>query len=151
MVTFCSARGLICCNHIRRRPSCCCAGHANLNELLTVYPTEQNDIAAGRLRRIARSDAVVVMLKAWKIAPLLILSIALRGAEVRFNRDIRPLLSDRCFACHGPDKGTRKAKLRLDVPESAFGPRADESEHAIVPRKPDKSLLITRIFSTDPD
>jgi hypothetical protein len=75
----------------------------------------------------------------------------LRGAEVRFNRDIRPLLSDRCFTCHGPDKGTRKAKLRLDQPESAFGPRADETEHAIVPNKPDESLLIRKIFSTDPD
>jgi hypothetical protein len=91
------------------------------------------------------------MLNVWKVATLVILSIAVRGAEVRFNRDIRPLLSDRCFSCHGPDKASRKAKLRLDQPESAFAARNDEKEHAIVPGKPEESLLVRRIFSTDPD
>ncbi|HEY8749052.1 MAG TPA: PSD1 and planctomycete cytochrome C domain-containing protein [Tepidisphaeraceae bacterium] len=65
-------------------------------------------------------------------------------AKLGYNRDIRPLLSDNCFACHGPDKNKRKAKLRLDDRASAL-----EIE-AFVPGKPDQSELIKRIFSTDP-
>jgi len=72
-------------------------------------------------------------------------------AELRFNRDIRPIISDRCFKCHGPDSGSRKAKLRLDDPQSAFGPRKNPNEHAIVPGKPEQSVLVRRIFATDPD
>ena len=65
--------------------------------------------------------------------------------RVDFNRDIRPILSDTCFTCHGPDKETRKANLRLDVRESAI------KKSAIVPGKPGESELIRRIVSTDPD
>lgn len=69
--------------------------------------------------------------------------------EVDFNRDIRPILSANCFACHGPDKEARKAKLRLDT---ADGIRADLGGYAaVVPGKPDASELITRIGSDDPD
>src|SRR5436190_15088415 len=51
---------------------------------------------------------------AWLLLPI----ANLRAAEkLQFNRDIRPLLSDRCFKCHGPDKAARKASLRLDLPE----------------------------------
>lgn len=71
---------------------------------------------------------------------------ALAGsAEPRFNRDVRPLLSDRCFSCHGPDQSSRKAKLRLDVRDIAL------ERGAIVPGKPEESSLVKRIFATDPD
>src|SRR5262245_59549751 len=56
---------------------------------------------------------------------------------VSFNRDVRPILSDRCFACHGPDAGHRKAGLRLDVREAALS--------VITPGQPEKSELIDRI------
>jgi hypothetical protein len=63
------------------------------------------------------------------------------GAEkISYNRDIRPILSDNCFHCHGPDQNTRKGKFRLDVREAAV------AKGAIVPGKPQESELITRIF-----
>ena len=51
---------------------------------------------------------------------------------IDFNRDIRPILSDHCYACHGPDDGKRKSGLRLDQKESAFG-KLKSGNHAIVP------------------
>ncbi|MEO5804716.1 MAG: c-type cytochrome domain-containing protein, partial [Verrucomicrobiota bacterium] len=76
------------------------------------------------------------------------------GAEERvdFNFQIRPLLSDRCFKCHGPDAKSRKADLRLDVLENAIALRDKKTgTRAIVPGKPEKSEVIRRITSTDPD
>ncbi|MFM7739432.1 MAG: DUF1549 domain-containing protein, partial [Planctomycetota bacterium] len=71
------------------------------------------------------------------------------SSPVAFNRDIRPLLSDNCFFCHGPDKNKRQADLRLDTREGLFG-SADQSG-TIVPGKPDESELIRRIRSSDED
>src|SRR5690242_20400253 len=68
-------------------------------------------------------------------------------ASVEFNRDIRPILSDRCYTCHGPDQAQRKSKLRLDT---EAGARADLGGHfAIVPGDPAKSELIRRVSSDD--
>ena len=71
--------------------------------------------------------------------------------KLQYNRDIRPILSDRCFKCHGPDKGSRKAGLRFDLPVEAYAERKKTGKHAIVPGKPDHSLVCEKIFSSDPD
>jgi len=69
-------------------------------------------------------------------------------ARIDFNRDIRPILSDKCFQCHGPDAHNRKSKLRLDLRSSAFTPRGDHGP-AIVAGKPDASELVRRIMHKD--
>src|SRR5262245_38966839 len=90
--------------------------------------------------------------RAW--LPLLLLSLVgpARAADsprlVQFNKDISPILSDACFAYHGPDKNKRKAELRLDTDEGAF---ADLGGYrALVPGKPVKSELFRRITEKDP-
>lgn len=70
---------------------------------------------------------------------------------VSYNKDIRPILSDKCFSCHGPDEKKMKAGLRLDIPARAFAELQKNKGHfAIVAGSPEKSDLITRIESTDP-
>lgn len=68
---------------------------------------------------------------------------------IEFNRDIRPILSDKCFFCHGPDKNKREAELRLDTKEGLVG--SDGTGGALVPGKPDESELLQRVMSTDED
>ena len=71
-----------------------------------------------------------------------------RSAPADFTREVRPILSRHCFKCHGPDDKARKAKLRLDVRESAIG-EAKSGERPIVPGKPDESELVRRIFAAE--
>jgi hypothetical protein len=71
-------------------------------------------------------------------------------AEVDFNREVLPLLSDNCFKCHGPDENAREAELRLDIKEGAFGDLGG-GYYPIVAGKPDESELIWHINSEDED
>ena len=90
----------------------------------------------------------------WKFGgALLILLLAaqgLRAGTIGYNNDIRPILSENCFPCHGADSASRKASLRLDRFEDAILPRKD-SQPAIVPGKPNESALVSRINAADPD
>ena len=78
-----------------------------------------------------------------------LVTVVVKAADVPdFNREVRPILSNYCFKCHGPDDKARKSKLRLDVREEALKP-AKSGDTAIVPGKVDESQLVARIFSDD--
>src|SRR5688572_26518147 len=70
-------------------------------------------------------------------------------AKVEFNRDIQPILSDKCFFCHGPDPKHREADLRLDIRDAATAEH--DGHRAIVPGDVPKSELVARVTSTDAD
>ena len=71
--------------------------------------------------------------------------------KVDYNLHVKPILSDRCFACHGPDKAKQQAGLRLDTPEGAYAALAKSGHKAIVPGDLARSELFHRITSTDPE
>jgi len=77
------------------------------------------------------------------------LASAARSAPISFDRDIRPILAEHCFACHGPDAAARQADLRLDTAAGATAARG--GSRAIVPGDVQASALVARIGSTDPD
>ncbi|HTS65406.1 MAG TPA: PSD1 and planctomycete cytochrome C domain-containing protein [Candidatus Acidoferrales bacterium] len=82
------------------------------------------------------------------LCALLVLA-PLGRAQVRFNRDIRPIMAETCFRCHGPDKSSRMAGMRLDIREEALKPTA-RGVTPIVPGDPEKSAIIQRVFATGP-
>jgi hypothetical protein len=84
------------------------------------------------------------LLLAWGASRVATPSAAASDGPISFNRDIRPILSDRCYACHGNDSGTREADLRLDTAEGAH-------EWAIIPGDADGSEVVARVSSDDPD
>jgi hypothetical protein len=69
--------------------------------------------------------------------------------SIDFNIHVKPILSDRCFSCHGPDKNKREGDLRLDIAEVAFARLKSGNGRAIIPREPDHSELAHRILSAD--
>jgi hypothetical protein len=87
------------------------------------------------------------------IRPILVIFLTtgfVRGAEVSFNREVRPILSENCFSCHGADAAGRKAGLRLDTREGATAP-GKEDRAAVVPGEPARSELWARVSSEDAD
>ena len=90
--------------------------------------------------------SVRTAINSFMIAALLIAgSHAFAADELQYNRDIRPILMDNCFACHGPDSAAREADLRLDQRDAAI------DALAVTPGNPDESEMIRRILSDDPD
>ena len=73
------------------------------------------------------------------------------SGKISYNYHVRPILSDKCFKCHGPDQNKLEAGLRLDLPEFAFAPlKETKGAFALVPGKPGESELFKRVTSTDP-
>jgi hypothetical protein len=109
------------------------------------------NISMSHIRFITRFIGGHITTAVAGIALLVVGAGAVRAAEsIHFNRDVRPILSANCFACHGPDANKRKAGLRLDVKESLFE-RTSKREPAIVPGKLKESELWSRITTTDLD
>ena len=71
------------------------------------------------------------------------------SADVDYNRDVRPVLADNCYRCHGPDAAERKAGVQLDIQEAAFAP-VKRGGRALVPGDIENSLLVHRITASDP-
>src|SRR5262245_65993273 len=84
-----------------------------------------------------------------RVLALTLLAAATLPAEVRFNRDIRPIMADTCFRCHGPDKNARMAGMRLDLREEALKPTATGAI-PIVPGDPERSAVVQRVFAPPP-
>jgi hypothetical protein len=84
------------------------------------------------------------------LLPLTLPLFSAAAEKIVFNRDIRPILSDKCFHCHGPDEKERKSGLRLDVRDAALKP-AESGAVAIVPGTPQRSELIARCFTSNED
>ena len=98
-------------------------------------------LAVGRLRDLS-----------WGLLVLIIGTetlLAGSNATIEFNRDIRPILSDACFACHGPDEKARQADLRLDIREGAFADRGGTTP--VAPGRPADSELYLRLMQANPD
>ena len=95
------------------------------------------------------------------IPSILVLTLACNGRkdafvnlspedQISYNFHVRPILSDKCFACHGPDANTREADLRLDMEEHAYAALKDNpNAHAIVPGDPERSEVYRRVVSSD--
>lgn len=99
-----------------------------------------------------RRASVNALLKLLTVLGILHLSNTAHADDqpLSFNRDIRPILSEHCYRCHGPDAGARKAGLRLDRRDDAIA-RLKSGATAVVPGKPDESELVARIKSDDPN
>ena len=114
-------------------------GNSGNERGLGVNPAGLRRYNEGAVRQLGGITALVA---AVLLAPM-------RARPVDFQADVRPILSDRCFACHGPDEATRLSPLRLDLERGVFA-ELGGGRFAVVPGKPRESELIRRVAAEDP-
>ena len=116
--------------------------------------TRQDGFESRRIARRWLKLSGMKRISPWVVPPTLLalveVCLAVPSGKVEFNRDVRPILAEACFHCHGPDPGTRKAGLRLDTEAGFF--KADAGEKPpVVKGNPDASELYLRLVSPDTD
>ncbi len=105
----------------------------------------QTNLATSPMRAVKRGvHAIGFALAAWILTGGCALAGDRAKAKIEYNRDVRPILAENCFACHGPDSAARKGDLRLDKREAAI------EAGAITPGDPEGSEILARVGSTDP-
>jgi hypothetical protein len=87
----------------------------------------------------------------WQAPEEIVMVMSKVPEKVDFNYHVKPILSDKCFACHGPDMANQKAGLRLDISENAYAALEGSGKHPIIPGKPGKSEMVNRMLSDDPE
>src|ERR1044071_1694373 len=108
-----------------------------------------------KARTVVKHTAIYCLTLTALVSLALVNSWAAEGshrgaATVDFNKEIRPVLTENCFKCHGPDEGARKSKLRFDLRDAALKP-AKSGKIAIVPGSPEKSEMMSRVTTSDED
>ena len=101
----------------------------------------QNSLSGPRCLRFSPTAAVVAL----GVSTGLLCSPSAAADKLQYNRDIRPILAENCFACHGPDSAARKAGLRIDQRAAAI------EGGALEPGEPDQSTLWERVLTSDPE
>ena len=131
------------------------------------YPSQQRDCLAGNLRREEHPSNRIRFNVDSNLAPLnsrfafvlaagyfsfflTLISSTPIYAQVDFTKDVRPILAEKCYACHGPDDAVREAELRFDQPKDALA-TLPSGMRAIIPNDPANSELVRRIFHSDID
>ena len=103
-----------------------------------------------RSRSVSLSPSVVLALTSVSLLALTTASARAADRKIEFNRDVRPILSNNCYLCHGPDQKQLQAGLRLDKRDSATG-KLESGHTAIVPNDISAGELVKRITSANPD
>ncbi len=107
-------------------------------------------------RNLVQHRGAILIFVPFVFGFLMVVSCRVSGEDslpkrVDFNYHIKPILSDRCFACHGPDENALKADFHLNIPEDALNHHTESGRMALVPGDPDQSDVYHRIVSKDPD